>query len=132
MGRPAPGATPPAPHDRWPSLGRPPTTARHPRPSPRPGWHCRLATKPRQLGPCASSVTTPIRLRLQIRENREYPPVIVGGTREAELAENAGDVLFDSALGDDELGGDGVVGAALGHQRKHLTFAWGEFVQRAG
>ena len=40
--------------------------------------------------------------------------------RQAELGEDAADVLLDRALADDQLGGDAGVGPALGHQPQHL------------
>ena len=40
------------------------------------------------------------------------------------------DVLLDRVLGDDELGGDAVVGAAFGHQLEDFALAWGELGER--
>ena len=49
---------------------------------------------------------------------------------QAELAEDARDVLLDRAQRDDELVGDPLVGAALGHQLEHLALARGERGER--
>src|SRR5579862_1060071 len=59
-------------------------------------------------------------LAAQVGQDCQHPPVVLGCGREAELAEDAGDVLFDGALGDDELVRDPLVGAALGDQLQHL------------
>src|SRR4051812_20473860 len=44
--------------------------------------------------------STPSRLRLEIPEDREDPPVILAGSPQPELAEDARDVLFDRTLRD--------------------------------
>ena len=49
---------------------------------------------------------------------------------DAELGEDAGDVLLDRVRGDDELLGDALVRAALGHQLEHLALARREAVER--
>jgi hypothetical protein len=68
----------------------------------------------------------------QICEDCEHPPV---GTRvgiEAEFLEDLLDVAFDSALGDEYAGGDGLVGKPFGDQSEHLPLAFGELVERVG
>src|SRR5207237_9521029 len=59
-------------------------------------------------------------LPLEIRQDRQDAAVVLGAGRETELAEDAGDVLLDCALGHDHALGDRLVGAALGHQLEHL------------
>ena len=54
------------------------------------------------------------------------------GGGEAELGEDAGDVLLDGALGDDQAVGDGGVAAALGHQGEDVELAGAEGGQGVG
>ena len=49
--------------------------------------------------------------------------MVGGGGGEAELGEDAGDVLLDRALGDDQALGDGGVAAALGHEGEDVELA---------
>jgi hypothetical protein len=49
---------------------------------------------------------------------------------ETGLAEDAGDVLLDGALGHSHLVRDGVVRATLRHELEHLTLARGQLLQR--
>src|SRR3954451_22417399 len=51
----------------------------------------------------------------------------VAGT---ELSHEAGDVGFDGARGDEELAGDLIVGAALGHRYEDFLLAGGERFER--
>jgi len=41
-------------------------------------------------------------------------------------------VGLDSALGDEQAGGDGPVGQSFGDQGEHLTFAFGKPFERVG
>src|SRR5215211_9396553 len=59
----------------------------------------------------------------QEREDGQDPAVVGGGGGEAELAEEAGDVLLDRALGDDQALGDGGIAAALGHEGEDIELA---------
>src|SRR4051794_34726048 len=68
--------------------------------------------------------------RLEICQYGQDATVILGRRGEPELAEDARHVLLDGALGHDHLGGDRVVGAALGHQAEHLALARGELLER--
>jgi hypothetical protein len=65
-------------------------------------------------------------LGAQVGEDGQNPPVVDARLGEAELAEDVLDVLLDRALGDVERPGDGVVGAAFGHEGEDLPFAGGE------
>src|SRR3954453_11904102 len=53
----------------------------------------------------------------------EHAPRLASARREAELPEDAGDVLLDCAEGDDEGIGDSLVGTAERHELDHLTLA---------
>src|SRR5258708_40239575 len=68
----------------------------------------------------------------QVGEDGEGAPVGAGVGAEAELEEDLLDVGFDGALGDEQAGGDGLVGQPFGDQSEHLTFPFGELVERAG
>ena len=54
--------------------------------------------------------------------------MVLGCGREPELPEDARHVLLDGPLGDDELVGDALVRAALGHVLEHLALARGQLV----
>ena len=56
--------------------------------------------------------------------------MVLAAGRHAELAEDARDVLLDGVRRDDELLGDALVRAALGHQLEHLALARREGVER--
>src|SRR5512132_1260898 len=68
----------------------------------------------------------------QVGEDGQDPAVVGGGGGEAELAEDAGDVLLDRALGDDQALGDGGVAAALGHEGEDVQLAGAEGGQGVG
>ena len=68
----------------------------------------------------------------EVSEHRQHAAVVLGRRRQVELGEDRGDVLLDRPLGDDQLRGDGGVGAALGHQPQHLALARGQRLQRVG
>ena len=59
----------------------------------------------------------------QPAQHGEHPAVVAVGGRQVELGEDVGDVLLDGAVADDQRGGDGGVGAALGHEPQHLALA---------
>jgi hypothetical protein len=59
-------------------------------------------------------------------ENCQHPAVLVGRLGEAEFLEDLGDLGLDGALGDDQPGGDGPVGYALGDQPQDLSFPLAE------
>src|SRR5918997_1753112 len=63
---------------------------------------------------------------LQVGKDGEHPAVVRVGLGEAELAEDALDVLLDGAVGDEEGAGDRAVRAALGHEGEDLALARGE------
>src|SRR5215212_10695365 len=67
--------------------------------------------------------TAPWRSRVQEGEHRQDAAVILHRGGEAELVEDAGHVLLDGPLADDELVGDRLVRAALRHQRQDLSLA---------
>jgi hypothetical protein len=56
--------------------------------------------------------------------------VVLGARRQPQLGEDAVDVLLDGALGDHQPLGDRLVGAALGHQREHLTLVLAQVLDR--
>src|SRR3954447_25297730 len=58
---------------------------------------------------------------LQVAEDRHHPAVLLPRGGDAELGEDARDVLLGAALRDLEPLGDREVRAALGHQREHVT-----------
>src|SRR5947207_10690128 len=58
------------------------------------------------------------------RQHREHPARLAARRRQAELAEDARDVLLDRAEGDHEPVGDPLVRASGGHQLEHLALAW--------
>src|SRR3954452_5082980 len=49
-----------------------------------------------------------------VRQHREHAAVVFGGLGQAELLEDAGDVLFDRPFGHHQAVGDAGVGAAFG------------------
>src|SRR6266542_2484240 len=51
---------------------------------------------------------------------------------DAEFGEDARDVCLDGSFGEPEPARDAAVGAALGHEREHLAFPWGERGQLVG
>lgn len=51
---------------------------------------------------------------------------------QAELAEDARDVLLDCALGHDQALGHRLVGPALGDQREHVALTRGQLLQPSG
>ena len=59
----------------------------------------------------------------QVGEHREHAAVVVWVGGSPSFPKMRRDVLLDGALGDDELLGDRVVRAALGHQPEHLALA---------
>ena len=65
----------------------------------------------------------------EVGEDGEHPAVLGVVGRQAELGEDAADVFFYRAGGDDQPLGDGRVGVALGHQRQQLAFPCGERLQ---
>ena len=69
-------------------------------------------------------------LLAQEGQDRQHPPVVLVRTREPELPEDARHVLLDRSLGDDELGCDPGVRAALSHVLEHFALARGERVDR--
>jgi hypothetical protein len=65
----------------------------------------------------------------QVGEDGENTSVVVWCRGQAQLGEDAADVLDDRCLCNHEATGDGSVGASLGHQAEDLAFA-GEPLQR--
>src|SRR5215469_11641340 len=63
-------------------------------------------------------------------EDREHAAVTVLVRYEAELAEDAVDVLSHGAAADDHRLGDGGVGPAFCHQREDLTLTAGQHAER--
>ena len=45
------------------------------------------------------------------------------GLRQSKFAENVADMLFDRPFADHKLLANRLIGAALGHESKHLSFA---------
>ena len=64
------------------------------------------------------------------RQHGEDAAVVLGAAADAELGEDARDVLLDGVRGDDERLGDAAVRAALGHQLEHLALARRERLER--
>src|SRR5215469_2752765 len=67
----------------------------------------------------------------QVGQDREHPPVVVVGWLQAKPKKDGRRVLGDGPLADHQPGGNGRVGAALGHQREHLLLARAERGQGA-
>src|SRR6204780_434886 len=67
---------------------------------------------------------------VEVAEDGEDAAVVAFAGGESEFGENVIYVLFDRAAADDEGGGDGGVGAALGHQREDLALPGGELAER--
>src|SRR5215469_218380 len=62
----------------------------------------------------------------QVGQDREDPPVVVVGWLQAKAEEDGRRVLGDGPLADHQPGGDGRVGAALGHEPEYLVLAGAE------
>jgi hypothetical protein len=62
-------------------------------------------------------------LGLEEGNNRQDAAMIFLGFRQVQPRKNASDVLLDRSHGDPQPSGDRRVGAALGHQREHVTLA---------
>ncbi len=62
---------------------------------------------------------------LQVGEDRQDAPVIIGRGGQGKLAENARDVFLHGAFADHEVSGNRAVGAAFGHQPEHLALTGG-------
>src|SRR6478735_2782907 len=67
---------------------------------------------------------------LQVREDGEDAPVVVGRRDELELREDVRDVGFDGLRSEEESIADRLVRAALGHQPEDLVLALGQVVER--
>src|SRR4029450_11549982 len=63
-------------------------------------------------------------------EDGQYPAVLVGRLGQAQLLEDLGDVGLHGAFGDEQPGGDGPVGQALGDQPQHLPLPLTKHGQR--
>ena len=61
--------------------------------------------------------------RFEKSEDRQHPPVLGFALRQVELGQDAADVFFDGALGDEDPAGDAGIGGALGHQGQDLALA---------
>jgi len=68
----------------------------------------------------------------QVLDRGQDPAVVAVRRGEAELGEDAGDVLFHNSGRDGKRAGDSGVGAALGHQREHFPFPAREDGQGVG
>src|SRR4051794_40246760 len=101
-------------------------SAARPRPSDR--RLCRWAVRYRR----EVRLALPGAVVAQEREHGEDASVIVSRGGQIELLEDAAHVLFDGVLGDDELFGDALVRASLGHQREHLALTRRELVEWSG
>src|SRR5215213_10827873 len=75
---------------------------------------------------------SPGRSGAEVGEDGQDPPVVAGRRGEAELGEDARDVLLDGAVGDDQALGDGGVAAALGHEGEDVELAGAEGGQGVG
>src|SRR5690348_14693307 len=64
-------------------------------------------------------------------EHRQHTPVVARVGQQIELGEDAAHVGFHRLGRHPQLLGDGLVGAALGHQREHLLLPVGQRLQRA-
>ena len=74
---------------------------------------------------CSEPRTTPAAsLSLEVLEHGEDAPVVAFGGRQFEPLEDARDVFFDGADGDDEHVSDAGVRATLRHQCEHLELSW--------
>ena len=56
----------------------------------------------------------------------------LGARMDAQLVEGRGEMLGDSALGDEEVAADGLIRETLRHQPQHLTFAGAQRARRPG
>src|SRR3954464_2439203 len=69
---------------------------------------------------------SPCGVRPEVGEHRQHPAVVVVRGCEAELGEDARDVLLHRPLGHLEALGDALVRTALGHELEHLALARGD------
>lgn len=58
------------------------------------------------------------------RDHGQHAPVAFSSLRDAQLREDAADVLLDRPLGQPQPLGYAGVGQTLGHQREHFTLPW--------
>src|SRR5918996_2793076 len=70
------------------------------------------------------------RLGAEIQQDCEHAARLAPARGQAELAEDAGDVLLDGAERDHELVCYPLVRAAFGHQFEYLALAWRQFGER--
>src|SRR5664279_4126863 len=65
-----------------------------------------------------------LNLAAQVGQYRQHAAVVIGSRQQLQLGEDAGDVSLNRFGGDEEALADGLVGAALCHQRQYfpLTF----------
>ena len=69
-------------------------------------------------------------MSLKESDHGEHPAMIVDGLRERQLAQDAADMLMDSAFADPQLAGNTSVRPALGHQLENLALARREVAKR--
>src|SRR5664279_5427521 len=62
----------------------------------------------------------------QVHQGGPHPGMVGPIPTQTELGEDRVDVFLHGMLGEEQLVGDGSVGAALGDARQHLTFSRGE------
>src|SRR4029453_16259902 len=124
----------------WDGVGRPHAGRRalpwltvrvldEPRPTPcPPSAYCAEGRKPCRWGALERSYWT-VWSGAEEGEDGQHPAVLVGRLGQAEFLEDLGDVGFDGAFGDDQPGGAGPVGPALGDQPEDLSFPLAELGQ---
>src|SRR5215213_8908144 len=82
------------------------------------------------LSSASSRLTPPSAAVLEVLQHGEHSAVIRLGRLEPQLLEDAGYVLLDGALGDEQALRDPRVREALRHQSEHVTLARRELVVR--
>src|SRR2546429_1747708 len=108
-----------------------PATSNVPRPSRvrcRRWWYP-AGSSPVRVAPISgyvSSLTTTSPGCSQVGQYGEDPPVVVGGRRQAQLAEDPADVLGDSLFAEVQGTGDRRVGPPLRHEAQHVALARGQ------
>ncbi len=83
---------------------------------------CRSRAQSRRFSGGASTSS----LGVEVGEHGQDAAIVILGGRQAQLGEDAGAVLADGLLRDEQPLGDSPVGAALRHQLQHLALPGGE------
>src|SRR5205823_8550246 len=90
----------------------------------------RLGVRPGSPPPAAPDAGERAVLRAEEGEYREHAAVVVAADAQAELVEDARDVLLHGPFGDHQALRNPLLRAALGHQLEHLALARGHACER--